>query len=205
MIFNLTSNVQSGAKPFRNSYPPEVTYRSPAWWALLEHAAREANRLGLELGMHNCAGYSASGGPWITPERAMQKVVWSETKLTGPARFSATLPPPAADPVHPPFRVDVTQSLRQGKNRLVVAVSNTWANRLIGDEQEPSDIPWGDETNSPWKVPEGETVVVSSPCVRVPIVVRFAWDEAARPNFFNRAGLPAVPFRTDNPLVQPNP
>ncbi len=35
MIFNLTSNVQSGANPFRNSYTPEVTYRSPAWWALL--------------------------------------------------------------------------------------------------------------------------------------------------------------------------
>lgn len=47
---------------------------------------------------------------------------------------------------------------------------------------------------------DGDTVVVSSPRVAAPVIVRFAWDEAARPNFFNRAGLPAVPFRTDNPF-----
>jgi len=47
----------------------------------------------------------------------------------------------------------------------------------------------------------GDTVIVSSPKVPAPTVVRFAWDEAARPNFFNRAGLPAVPFRTNNPLA----
>ncbi len=28
------------------------------------------------------------------------------------------------------------------------------------------------------------------------------WDEAACSIFFNKAGLPAVPFRTDNPLTQ---
>jgi sialate O-acetylesterase len=31
-------------------------------------------------------------------------------------------------------------------------------------------------------------------------MVRFAWNEAAQPNFYNKGGLPAVPFRTDNPL-----
>ena len=30
--------------------------------------------------------------------------------------------------------------------------------------------------------------------------VRFAWDEAAQPNLFNAADLPAVPFRTDSPF-----
>ncbi len=50
----------------------------------------------------------------------------------------------------------------------------------------------------------GETVVVSSPRVPSPTVVRFAWDEAARPNLINRAGLPAVPFRTDNPFDRPS-
>ena len=41
------------------------------------------------------------------------------------------------------------------------------------------------------------TVVVSSPDVARPVAVRFAWSEVAQPNFFNGAGLPAVPFRTD--------
>jgi sialate O-acetylesterase len=43
------------------------------------------------------------------------------------------------------------------------------------------------------------TVVVSSPEVAQPMVVRFAWSEVAQPNLFNQSGLPAVPFRTDGP------
>jgi sialate O-acetylesterase len=42
---------------------------------------------------------------------------------------------------------------------------------------------------------EGETVVVSSTAVPQPVAVRFAWHEKAMPNLFNRAGLPARPFR----------
>ena len=59
-------------------------------------AAAEARRLGLEIGMHNCVGYSATGGPWVTPEKSMQKLVWSETSVTGPAAFAAPLPAPKA-------------------------------------------------------------------------------------------------------------
>lgn len=47
---------------------------------------------------------------------------------------------------------------------------------------------------------EGDKLVVSSPEVSSPVAVRFAWIESAQPNFYNKAGLPAVPFRTDNPL-----
>lgn len=44
-----------------------VATLSPAWIELVRHAAREANRLGLSLTMHNCPGRSSSGGPWVTP------------------------------------------------------------------------------------------------------------------------------------------
>jgi len=47
---------------------------------------------------------------------------------------------------------------------------------------------------------KGDKVVVSSPGVRSPVAVRFGWTEVAEPNFYNKSGLPAVPFRTDNPL-----
>jgi outer membrane receptor protein involved in Fe transport len=44
-----------------------------------------------------------------------------------------------------PFRFDATAALKPGANTLEIAVVNTWANRLIGDEQEPEDIEWGKE------------------------------------------------------------
>jgi len=44
---------------------------------------------------------------------------------------------------------------------------------------------------------EGETVVVSSEKVAQPIAVRFGWNELAEPNFMNKEGLPASPFRTE--------
>ncbi|HET9571039.1 MAG TPA: sialate O-acetylesterase, partial [Bacteroidales bacterium] len=37
-------------------------------------------------------------------------------------------------------------------------------------------------------------VIVSCPEVKKPAQVRFCWNETAMPNFFNKEGLPAVPF-----------
>lgn len=42
------------------------------------------------------------------------------------------------------------------------------------------------------------TITLTSPQVPAPVAVRFAWHETASPNLVNRAGLPAVPFRTDD-------
>jgi sialate O-acetylesterase len=48
---------------------------------------------------------------------------------------------------------------------------------------------------------DGDTIVVSSPDVGQPKVVRFGWHQEAEPNLVNGAGLPASPFRTDGPLA----
>ena len=66
---------------------PGLEYMNDKWWDMVSFAVSEAKRLGLELGLHNCPGYSTSGGPWITPELGMKKLVWAkgdaqpETKL----------------------------------------------------------------------------------------------------------------------------
>ena len=66
------------------------------WRELFTHACNEAKRLGLEINMNNDAGWAGSGGPWITPELSMQKVVWSETVVDGGKKFEGELPKPEA-------------------------------------------------------------------------------------------------------------
>ena len=45
---------------------------------------------------------------------------------------------------------------------------------------------------------EGETVIVSSQNVPHPVAVRYAWADSPQCNLFNKEGLPASPFRTDD-------
>ena len=43
----------------------------------------------------------------------------------------------------------------------------------------------------------GKTVVVSSDRVKQPVAVRYGWRLSPQSNLYNKAGLPATPFRTD--------
>ncbi len=70
-----------------------VDYMSPLWREMTLHAVKEAGRLGIELCIHNCAGWSSSGGPWVKPEDAMQTLAWSSVARQGPRRIDETLPP----------------------------------------------------------------------------------------------------------------
>ena len=84
-IFNADCGIPAGA----------VKFNSPEWHELFTHAVREANRLGLQLEAHNCAGWSSSGGPWNAPSNGMMRVVTSEIHLTGPTNFAGVLPEPS--------------------------------------------------------------------------------------------------------------
>jgi sialate O-acetylesterase len=46
---------------------------------------------------------------------------------------------------------------------------------------------------------EGSTVVVSSPQVSSPVAVRYGWADDPVCNLVNQEGLPASPFRSDEP------
>jgi len=45
---------------------------------------------------------------------------------------------------------------------------------------------------------DGDTVIVSSPEVPQPVAARYAWQANPEATLYNGAGLPAVPFRTDD-------
>jgi hypothetical protein len=78
-------------KPF---IMPAVEQLSPLWWEMIKYAFREADRVGLKLGFHDCDGFAVAGGPWITPELSMQKVVWSQSQVKGGKRINFQLPQP---------------------------------------------------------------------------------------------------------------
>jgi sialate O-acetylesterase len=55
---------------------------------------------------------------------------------------------------------------------------------------------------------DGNTVVVSSSQVAQPLYVRYGWANVVQANLYNKEGLPASPFRTDNfppPVPHPPP
>lgn len=70
---------------------PPVVQLTPEWWAMMRHALTEAKRLGLKMGMHVSDGFALAGGPWITPELSMQKVVWKSRRISGGRLFNDSL------------------------------------------------------------------------------------------------------------------
>ncbi len=83
LLFNVTQGIPLG----------DVKYDSPEHHALLTHAAAEAERLELSFGVHNCDGWSSSGGPWVTPELSMKMVAHRSIVVAG-GRVDTLLPQP---------------------------------------------------------------------------------------------------------------
>ena len=52
-----------------------------AWREALKEASETAHNLGIEFTVATSAGWSASGGPWVSPDDAMRKIVWSQAIL----------------------------------------------------------------------------------------------------------------------------
>lgn len=68
-----------------------------------------------------------------------------------------------------------------------------------GDEKLTGFIVAGADKNWVWAdaVIEGDTILVSSPDVALPKYVRYGWAWNPKVNLFNKEGLPAITFRTD--------
>jgi len=75
----------------------KINFGTPEWYHAVRHSAEEAKRLGLEMSIFSSPGWSEAGGPWVKPEEAMKKLVWSETNLTGSQTFIGKLPQPPSN------------------------------------------------------------------------------------------------------------
>ena len=63
--------------------PGPVRYGTDGWFEHVRYAIETAHELGLEFHLMNTPGWSASGGPWVTPELSMKQLIWSETNTRG--------------------------------------------------------------------------------------------------------------------------
>lgn len=74
-----------------------LIYMTPEWKDAFKYTTELAASKGLEMAIAGSPGWSESGGPWVSPEQAMKKLVWSELDIPGGKRFKGTLPhPPTA-------------------------------------------------------------------------------------------------------------
>jgi hypothetical protein len=86
-LFNGSIGMPSGSARFME----------PEWLSMIDHTLKESTRLGLNFGVHNCDGYSQSGGPWITPETSMKQMTWSVKEVEGPVRMDEMLVMPGTN------------------------------------------------------------------------------------------------------------
>ena len=75
--------------------PHGPTFLTPEWRELYRHALHEADRLGLEMSLNIQSGWNL-GGPPVTADDAGKKLVWSETRVNGPAKIEQQLPEPTS-------------------------------------------------------------------------------------------------------------
>ena len=88
-----------------NALKGSVKILSPEWRDIMKFAITYAGELGIDVALYNAmGGWSASGGPWVTPDMAMQEIVWAETTIKGGSAVSQQL---AQHPGHLDFYRDV--------------------------------------------------------------------------------------------------
>ena len=87
-----------GAAFIGNVNPDEVDGKVPMlseeWWNCMVHAVNEGKRIGVDIGSFNCPGWSQSGGPWVTADKAMRYLTCSETVVTGGQQVHVKLQKP---------------------------------------------------------------------------------------------------------------
>lgn len=76
-IFGMADTVEPWATPVRGGPFPKVVAFTPEWWKFVKFACTEAWKRGIEIGLHNCPGYTSTGGPWIPSRLAMRELVFN--------------------------------------------------------------------------------------------------------------------------------
>lgn len=81
-------------------FDPPTESLSPAWWDMFRYIVSEAKKYNLKIALLPNDGFATAGGPWISPEKSMQKVVYADTLVESRGgqlhNFKLPQPPMAA-------------------------------------------------------------------------------------------------------------
>ena len=116
----------------------KIKFGTDEWYNYVKYASEEAEKLDLEMAIFSSPGWSISGGPWVKPEQAMKKLVWSDILLNGSKIFNGKLP-------HPPFSNGPFQDYGSGRK----------------NKQEPDPTFYKDIAVFAYKVPESAVEMAS--------------------------------------------
>ena len=97
-IFGMADICTPWATRIENCPTGQLVAFTPEWWALVRFACEEAEKRGIELGIHNCPGYTSTGGPWIPPRLAMRELVFNVTNAAAQISLAAHAPFPVQNP-----------------------------------------------------------------------------------------------------------
>ncbi len=88
-VFGMADICTPWATSIKDSPTRGLVAFTPDWWKLLRFACEEAEKRGIELGLHNCPGYTSTGGPWIPPRLAMRELVFNVTNAVAQIPLAA--------------------------------------------------------------------------------------------------------------------
>lgn len=80
-IFGIADICTPWASKIKNPTGGKIIAFSKEWWNLVRFACDEAEKRNIELGLHNCPGYTSTGGPWVPPHLAMRELVFNVTNI----------------------------------------------------------------------------------------------------------------------------
>lgn len=78
-IFGMADQCTPWARDLPNPPTGELTAFTPPWWKLVRYACEQGRRLGVSIGIHNCPGYTSTGGPWVPSQEGMRQLVFDVT------------------------------------------------------------------------------------------------------------------------------
>jgi len=131
-----------------------IKFNSPEWYEMFQFSLKEADRLGIKIGVHNCDGWETSGGPWITAEHSMKTTAWTKTYFDGGKQINTQLEQPqATDNFYRDFAViaypavEKQNSFQKAKFVVTVNKSDTKSILRDGNPKSGKAIKKGDVIN----------------------------------------------------------